>query len=50
MYDSHLTVLKQVKVVGMSALSMAENKLLVYRDPLLLVISMPPPESLNVTL
>ena len=45
-----LTVLKQVKVVGVSVLSMAENELLVYWIPLLLVISMRPPESLNVTL
>lgn len=42
--------LKQVEVVGVSALSTAENKLLVYGNPLLLVISIPPPESLNVTL
>lgn len=43
------TILKQVKVVVVSALSMSENELLVYGNPLLLVISMSPPESLNVT-
>lgn len=49
MYDRHVSV-GRLKVAGVSALSMAENVLLVYWNPLLLVISMPPSESLNVTL
>lgn len=43
------TTLKQVKVVVVSALNMAENELLVCWNPLLLFISMTPPERLNVT-
>lgn len=48
MYDRHVSV-GRLKVAGVSALS-TENVLLVYWNPLLLVISMPPSESLNVTL
>lgn len=43
------TLLKQVKVLVVSALNMTEHKLLVYRNPPLLFLPLSPPESLNVT-